>query len=475
MLLIQPTAKKRTLSLSLLLLIFTLKLHAQQPNGVKLLDSVKNYMETNYAGFPEKTGQMGLNKYKAYTLSCQRMAAAARNEAQQLYVIRHWLDVFEDHHIYTSDFSPKMKTPETHPIITTAQLKQLERCLPADIEGIYQHDTTYQVAIVKSTGNFRTYSGVVISSKNLNWKPGQIKFELISTGKNKYDVIFYNSLYDARYESIDDDRTLADFGWVKKNGVAAKPKSANAPFEEEKSHVVFFKQLNNNTGYLRIGSFDGAYAKEMDSLMTVNDQQMKSNTQLIIDIRNNGGGSDYLYSKIRPLIYTNPVMAIGTNFYATPDNTALMKQSINEIRGQLPDAYLDKFVNLLKKAEGKHQEFIDFGADGENTLPAVLPYPSRIAIIINRECASSAEQFLLEARQSKKVTMYGEHTMGCLDYSNLLEKKFHSPYFILGYPSTRSRRVDVGQGIDNKGIQPDVQIDLSKEGWFNDVLRKVDQ
>jgi len=43
---------------------------------------------------------------------------------------------------------------------------------------------------------------------------------------------------------------------------------------------------------------------------------------------------------------------------------------------------------------------------------------------MNGRCGSTAEQFLLEPRQSRRVTLLGTHSLGVLDYANVRDKSF---------------------------------------------------
>jgi len=88
----------------------------------------------------------------------------------------------------------------------------------------------------------------------------------------------------------------------------------------------------------------------------------------------------------------------------------------------------------------------------------IYKYPRRVGIIINDGNASSAEQFLLEARESSKTILFGNcNTAGVLDYSNAVEENLPSGRYSLTYPMTRSRRLP-DHPIDNIGIAPDVII-----------------
>ena len=89
---------------------------------------------------------------------------------------------------------------------------------------------------------------------------------------------------------------------------------------------------------------------------------------------------------------------------------------------------------------------------------SVYPYPRKVGILIHGRNASSAEQFILEAKNSEKVTLFGnEPTLGAIDLSNVYS--FTSPlgWFRLGVPTTRSCRwPDIV--IDGKGIAPQIPV-----------------
>jgi C-terminal processing protease CtpA/Prc len=109
----------------------------------------------------------------------------------------------------------------------------------------------------------------------------------------------------------------------------------------------------------------------------------------------------------------------------------------------------------------------------ESAFP-VKAFPKKIIIIVNNECGSAAEEFLLAARQSAKVTLVGENSIGNLDYSNVLDVPFLCYPYTLQYPFTRSRRLDLGQGIDNVGIAPKIYLPKGKD-WLEEALKIAEQ
>jgi C-terminal processing protease CtpA/Prc len=288
---------------------------------------------------------------------------------------------------------------------------------------------------------------------------------------NEYQGTWYLRNHSAYISTVrfDQKNGLASEGWVKQN-TPVQSETVTPLFEEEQQVNTFFKILNDSTGYVRIKSFDLFNARGIDSVIRANLESIQSLSRLIIDLRNNGGGGDHAMSFLKPLIYTNPVTNIGVDLMTTPDNIAAWEDAINKYRNVIPKKELDHVQQVLDQGKGKECVLINFAGDRIDTLPAVWAFPAKVAIVINRECGSTTEEFLLFAKQSEKVVMAGEHSLGSLDYSNVVHKDFYSPDFVLGYPTTRSRRIDVGLGIDNMGIQPDIPLDLRNNTWLNELL-----
>jgi C-terminal processing protease CtpA/Prc len=97
-----------------------------------------------------------------------------------------------------------------------------------------------------------------------------------------------------------------------------------------------------------------------------------------------------------------------------------------------------------------------------------------VAILVNSGCASTTEQFLLFARQSSKTIIMGENTQGTLDYSNMRQASFSCLPYILRYATTRSRRLDIKQGIDEEGIKPNIYL-KREANWINEAVRILEK
>lgn len=468
-----PVLCKRTVPFLLLFLLYTPALFSQQAVNNHTLDSVKSYLERNYVGFADKVNKQTQLAYHMHVKQSYAYAKQAVTATDQYFVIRHFISFFKDNHL-SIDFLSDTSYKETIEL-DEKQIQQLYNTKTNSIEGIYYTgDSTYKVALIKSKKGLRSFAAVILTSKASSWKKGQVKFELIETGVNQYMGKWYNwrhfmSLIPVQFKASNGG--LGDQGWYK---VGSNPEVEMAPipiFAEEAKQSTFFKHVNDSTCYIRIKSFDVQNAKLIDSVINANKTVIQAKAKLIIDLRNNGGGGDRSASFLLPIIYTNPVTSVGVDMLSTPDNINAWDSILEQYRNQLPKDVLDNVSKKVHQKDGVERAMVNFTADRTDTLATVWPNPVKVAIVINRYCASATEEFLLAARQSTKTTLVGEASRGVLDFSNVVQKRFSDPAFVLHYPTTRSRRLDVGPGIDNKGIQPDIPINLNSY-WLSELLKK---
>jgi hypothetical protein len=464
--------RKRSAILIFIFSLYTPALLSQQVKETHTLDSVIAYLEKNYAGFADKVNAQTQKTYLAHTKQSYAYAKQAVTAADQYFAISHYLTFFKDQHLY-------INTPADTAHIEKIQLdkkrvQQLYHTGKNSIEGIYYTgDSVYKVAVIKSKKGLRSYVGIILSSQAASWKKGQVKFELIETGVNQYWGRWYNRAHDMLLSPVhfNSRNGLGDAGWYKQGSTPEIESAPVTTFAEEAKVNTFFKILNDSTCYLRIKSFDGRNARHIDSVINANKKSLQSKPRLIIDLRGNGGGSDHCMSFLKPILYTNPVKNIGIDMLFTPDNTAAWDTLIDQYRNELPKEYLDNLSKRVHKHDGTQRALVKYANDYTDTLPTVWPSPAKIAIVIDGGCGSSTEEFLLFARQSKKTIMAGEHSMGVLDYSNVVPRNFSDPAFTLHYPTSRSRRIDAGLAIDNKGIQPDIKLNLDGN-WLNELMKK---
>jgi hypothetical protein len=458
----------------LLLLLCNTVVYAQECDCRKKFDSAQIYLKKNYVGFIDKVTPVTQQAYTAMLTKLRLQAATIKGATHCLLLVNRYLRFFKDQHLALHIGYTPLKEKIA---LTPQQLDLLQKQPVSGVAGIYQADSLYKVALVKNLRGLRTYAAVIMESASPDWKPGDVLFELAATGPDKFDMISYVA-QAVSFDTLTIGKQrdgLSALGWQKP--AAAFPQQVTGlreipAFTDMAAAPFFFRQVNDSTGYLRIGSFDAAFYQMADSVLNANDEYLRRNPNLVIDIRNNGVGADKLIERLRPLLYTQPVRITGADFYATPDNIAAWGHILDEQTGKLPDEYVEQIQATIQQGNGLQGRLVSMGPDENMILPAPLPAPAKVAVLINGQCSNTAEQFLLEAAQSQKVKLMGASTAGALDYSNVARVRFTAPDFSIDYPVTRSRRVAAGQGIDNKGIQPVVKVNFHSAGWLEEVMKQ---
>lgn len=464
------------------ILTYARLMSAQQCNCTERLQFIIHETETNYSGFHDKVNSKTRKSYDALVKNSRKIAGNANREQDCMMIIGDYLSFFKDHHLqfYKPDKSDPKDTIAMNDRIKKTEYiklseKKLEELAQSDDyeEGIYySFDSSYKVALLKSKTEFRDYAAVIIESKTPLWQPGMVKLELKKKNDSTYTSIVYYRDHSFNMQNYYFNGAAFDGGnWTKAgktDPIAIASKTWKYPYNRQKLDA---QQLTDSAFYIKIGSFDISNLKAIDSMFKSCDPLLQTLPYLIIDIRNNGGGGDASYDPIIKYLYTNPIVGIGTDVYATADNTIRFQQYLDE--PDLPDENKKEIRQMIDSMAIHPGKMVQ--SDGNDTLrdSVILNYPRKVVILINDNCGSTTEQFVLAARQSKKVTLMGMHTSGTLDYSNLLKASSPCKEIAYYYATTRSRRLDIGQGIDGKGIQPNINLSRTQD-WIAAALKYLE-
>lgn len=434
---------------------------------------MKKTFEENDAGFQFSVEQKGKAAYEKHNeLFLQKIKKITNLEecADALY---DWLLFFRKGHISVNIHQDNSAGSPLATSINTANWEQytvtdkefgkyLSKVKQPSFEGIWKVEP-YTVGIVKKG---EEYIGFIIDAPGTDWKRGQVKFRFNPAENGSgYSGTFYMRNFSANSVNTvkltgNNFLQLDNFLLHRVNPVSEDSKAVKNYIELMKAQTPFIKQYSDNTIVLRIPSFDGSQKKAIDSLLHVYHDKITTTPNLVIDIRGNGGGSDGSYSGITPYLYTNPIRIVTLEMLSTPLNNQRMEgflsdEGISEkeredIKADLKklNAKLGKFVNLFER------EVFTL------TLDSVYSYPKNVAVLTNKYNGSTAEQFLLAAKQSVKTKLFGTTTMGVLDISNMHFVTSPCGKIQLGYCLSKSLRIP-DMAIDDKGIQPDYYLDNS--------------
>ncbi len=431
-------------------------------------DFVVESIRRNYAGWDNKVTdrtQPALDQLTA------RLRVAAKDATPQelTAILREWIKFFDDGHVGVSANAAagSPSSPATTPSLgwTEASVRSelAARGAARDpLEGIWQIDgDRYRLGIQPTPGKPGAFAAVVLTTTAEGWSPGEIKAELTRKADGGLDILYRagdHGEHETAGSLLLDGAVLSltDWGnWVRELPAIPNPGLVERAFP---SDMMFMKPLSPSTLWLRIPDFGDSRAKPLKDILDANAAALASTPNLVIDLRNNGGGSDFVYGPLTPLLYSRPIYSIGAEMRASEDNVALRKVIAEEIRAQAPEdaQQLDGQNERMVAALGTYVPGDDQIFYIER-LDTVLPFPKRVAVLVDN-AASTGEQFLLEARQSRKVTLFGkENSAGVLDFANVVGMPTPSGRYQVFWATSRSMRLP-GDPVDPDGIAPDIRI-----------------
>ncbi len=480
---------KKEIILLLITLLTADLAYGQNCNCDDVFIWLKETFENNDAGFQYVIDQKGEDAYKKHTDEYNVKVTAITDKKECAETLANWLRFFRKGHLWFGVNNQQNTDNEKTPI-DSAQIKSLYKdsetypyqedefnnyvstITEPGLEGIWT-TSIYTIGVRKVDD---AYIGFIISADELYWSKSQVKFK-IKNNNGALTATYYMQDHSARELG---DISLIGNNHLKMNWIILErvqpmfpsDKSLEMNIEILGTDVPLFKRLNESTTVLRIPSFDGSFRKSIDNLISANHKEITSTANLIIDLRSNGGGSDISYEKILPLIYTNPIKTVGVEFLSTKLNNQRMLDLINDPKYGLNKIEKIEAKRSYKKLESRIGEFVNLSKKDVSVTKysKVYPFPKNVAIIINEGNGSTTEQFLLAAKQSKKVKLYGSTTAGVLDISNMHFINSPCNDYILGYSLSRSLRLP-DFAIDDKGIEPDHYIDKSipDHEWINYV------
>lgn len=347
------------------------------------------------------------NKIKLFPDSCQ-------------FYLRQYVAYFKDNHLRVGKIRPEQKRPAKSDISSygkNIEIGELKNSIgnSKTIEGIW---TSWRgdIAIIKSKES-ESFLGVIINYSN--WSANQVIFEFVSLDDTLFDLKQHSNYIDSKVRngvaSLHLDNQVLEIHdgsfFIRKSESPIFDKALLGTYTPEfpNGRNTFFVALclSDSTFYIRIPSFMGLKT-QIEQTITFNWANIMSHPNLIIDIRNNGGGQDGEYQALLKLIYTNPYTTKGVEWYSTPGNIKLFEDALNkgEIRdGEEGIRWTKALLVEMKKNIGGfvvHPFFTEI-KDVAPSKDSIYKYPKRVGIIINEGNASSAEQFLLSAKNSKKV------------------------------------------------------------------------
>ena len=429
---------------------------AQDCNCESNFEWLKITFEENDAGAQYAINKKGQASYNIHNQLIAEKVKSATDIYDCTNILNEWLRFFRSGHLGIEFLPEAIKETstkdklfyewETLTIDTVEFKKYLDNKPDSDFEGIWD-DGIYKIGVRKINNQ---YIGFIISSDYEDWTEGQVKFKISA------DSVTY---YMRNRSMVNGKPTLRNSNMLCFDEIGVVFIRIY-PINEDKSlqslivNKHYLEKLNNNTFYFRIPSFIPEYKSLIDSIINANFDEIINTENLIIDLRNNGGGLDNSWTNLLPILYTNPVRTRAAEFLSTELNNQMM---LNLSKNSLDKEWAEQSYNRLKNRIGEFVNIFDFDVHS-GTMDTIYIFPKNVGIIVNSSCGSATEQFLLAAKQSKKVKIFGTKTFGALDFSNVNIIKSPCNEFQLYYALSKTIGFE-NFPIDDIGIQPDFYLD----------------
>ena len=432
---------------------------------------VQEKLERNYAGYRDKVTDENREAFAEHTAAFATTVDEVPADTSCHRLIREWSGWFRDGHVQLN-YQQSEEEPEVireryadweRLDMSAEQLKDYldSRSEQHPLEGIWQSSIgSYQVGIIRDEEGGRDFMAFILQADSVWWMPGQIKFELFEEGAGGYRVNYYMRNHSLQQQTAGLNGLYLEVSELG-SWYQLYPEEATPPVAEPQQ-IYSLETVDSQTLLLRLPTMNENFRKQLSELLDEQKELLESTPNWIIDCRGNGGGSDITYYPLRPYIATGDIRYDHTQTWATEDNA----EKYTNLRHNKNFPWLQRigFGMYARKMRRRAGEFIGKKCSSTEKTRRVRPLPERVVILVDGDCASSCEQFLLYSRQSEKVTLMGSSSAGILDYGNLHWMDSPCGSFTLYYPTSRSCRVEDGRGIDNVGIPPDVELG-EEEDW----------
>lgn len=446
----------------------------QQSPCRKELDWVIQYCEANLPSYQDSVAGKSGAQYSKLKATLRNQADQISDPTQAYKILVRYVEFFKDNH--TSISTRSVQVDEKDPASLAAFLgsdvfkgresvavtPDMQTQYPVtDLRGVYTNgDGTYVVAVVPAKDGSGRYLGVILESKTQLWVPGQVKFELTKSGGD-FEAFVYTRNHAVAYSPNYKLRAgvLGD-AWFKTSLPERTSQNVNVGAGLE------FKQLDSETAYVRVPSFSGGFTADLNRFYSANKPVIDKSKYLIIDVRNNGGGSDGNAFPLLNYIYTHPIKQDKVELYVTPGTIQAFEDQLKVYEADPKN--FDRSYVLMAKMEleamkrAKPGSYIVRQSGNSQIVKKAAQMPKAVAVIVNSRCASACESLVFWAKQSSKTIVVGENTGGYVGYGEVGEVETPQYKFSLNCSKTRynyHRRFEV------TGIPPDVVLSMDSD-WI---------
>lgn len=422
--------------------------------------ALRHAVETDYIGF-RLTAENQPSRGAAFVQFGQELVefAQSRSPSQCYYLMRDYLERFDDPHLFLAD-NPHVAGAQferTAPVDVRA--RALASTRPGSLTGVWWDGTREIAVIAEGDSQFTAYESAF---------PHKVVAVFTSAPDGFEATLGYGPNGAVRHRARLQKDTLLHMPphtWARRRSL-----DGDAPPVQAAPRAPEFMRIDDATVLLSVPSFSPEHHDALQALLARHDAEIQAAGLVIVDIRGNEGGSSYVSDLLAPYYSDGAtVHAPAERRKAVVLASERQTEHYRRVVEALPDGEYREFLRrLIDRMSANPGELVRYGVDErdwrlmEQSSPqGKANGPARFAILTDRHVVSAGEAFLLAARDSSKVTVFGQNTAGSIDYESVYMTEVAGPGYriALGMPSVAaSDRLPAG-GFNASGVPVDVALD----------------
>ena len=235
--------------------------------------------------------------------------------------------------------------------------------------------------------------------------------------------------------------------------------------------------LDENTAYIKIPTFADVEMKKGLSIITPYLQTIIDKNKLIIDVRDNSGGTDEYWMALVEQIISEPITWTSYFLYRDGDyiKTFIESKSGMDYK-DLPSlselTKENKSIRLTPEIMNKFDKYDE--ATTTISPKQSIAYKGKIYLLVNDQIFSSSEKFSVFAKESKWATLIGERTSGDGIGTDPVVLKLPNSGFLVRFPLVMGLTSDGSINEEEKTI-PHIIVDTTQTDNIHDdpVIKAV--
>jgi hypothetical protein len=424
-------------------------------------------IEQNYSPLRDKSEKIKFENYYHQIFSNYK-------DKETFWKLSKIVNYFNNRHlvIYDTTFLQRINKNSLKDTLNKIT-NSLERQQLLKYEGFWMNDYNNCVIGLKKVGTNPTiFKGYVIEANNHNLIPGMICCEFVQQRNDNYYTNYtstvgkYRTYINSRFIN---DSTIITASYNKWKKIEHYTTGYLNQFSKYNT-LASFKKINDKFFLIAIPECSKQNVLIVDSLTNVFKNELEKCETIIIDIRNNGGGTARVYYPLLPFIYTQPIKTVSGYVYSSEGGIKDYEQSLdNYLKSPVIDSnVVNAYRNRIIEMKACIGDFI-LTPGRTITFDTIKAYPKNVAIITNYGSLSAAELMILDFRQSKKVKIFGENSGGAVDFLDYYPTISPINKYWLYIPKTQRILTKEQPNYDRIGISPDIKISNSEKDWVKFV------